>query len=50
MPVSPIASRSGQACRRDVARGFILHGLINVTHRAGAGAGARPPERVAAYA
>jgi xanthine dehydrogenase FAD-binding subunit len=50
MPVSLVASRTRQAYRRDVVRGFMLRGLINAARRAGADAGALPPELEAAYA
>jgi len=36
MPVSLVASRTRQAYRRDVVRGFMLRGLINAARRAGA--------------
>ncbi len=50
MPVSLVASRTRQAYRRDVVRGFMLRGLINAARRAGADAEALPPELEAAYA
>ncbi len=50
MPVSLVASRTRQAYRRDVVRGFMLRGLISAARRAGADAGASPPELEAAYA
>jgi xanthine dehydrogenase FAD-binding subunit len=50
MPVSLVASRTRQAYRRDVVRGFMLRGLINAARRAGADPGALPPELEAAYA
>jgi carbon-monoxide dehydrogenase medium subunit/xanthine dehydrogenase FAD-binding subunit len=50
MPVSLVASRTRQAYRRDVVRGFMLRGLINAARRAGADAGALPLELEAAYA
>ncbi len=50
MPMSLVASRTRQAYRRDVVRGFVLRGLINAARRAGADAGALPPELEAAYA
>jgi CO/xanthine dehydrogenase FAD-binding subunit len=36
MPVSLVASRTRQAYRRDVVRGFMLRGLIEASRRAGA--------------
>jgi len=50
MPDSLVASRTRQAFRRDVVRGFMLRGLINAARRAGADAGALPLELEAAYA
>lgn len=50
MPVSLIASRTRQAFRREVVRGFVLRGLINAARRAGVDAGVLPPELEAAYA
>lgn len=50
MPVSLVASRTRQAYRRDVVRGFMLRGLISAARRAGADAGALSPELEAAYA
>jgi xanthine dehydrogenase FAD-binding subunit len=50
MSVPLVASRTRQAYRRDVVRGFMLRGLINAARRAGADAGALPPELEAAYA
>jgi carbon-monoxide dehydrogenase medium subunit/xanthine dehydrogenase FAD-binding subunit len=49
MPVSLVASRTRQAYRRDVVRGFMLRGLISAARRAGADAGALSPELEAAY-
>lgn len=49
MPVSLVASRTRQAYRRDVVRGFMLRGLINAVRRAGADADALPRELEAAY-
>jgi len=49
MPVSLVASRTRQAYRRDVVRGFMLRGLINAAQRAGADPGAVAPELEAAY-
>jgi xanthine dehydrogenase FAD-binding subunit len=50
MPVSLVASRTRQAYRRDVVRGFMLRGLINAARRAGAAVDALSPELQAAYA
>lgn len=47
MPVDLVASRTRQAYRRDVVRGFMLRGLINAAQRAGADLA---PELEAAYA
>jgi carbon-monoxide dehydrogenase medium subunit/xanthine dehydrogenase FAD-binding subunit len=47
MPVDLVASRTRQAYRRDVVRGFMLRGLINAAQRAGADVA---PELEAAYA
>jgi len=49
MPVSLVASRTRQAYRRDVVRGFMLRGLINAARRAGADADTLSPELEAAY-
>jgi carbon-monoxide dehydrogenase medium subunit/xanthine dehydrogenase FAD-binding subunit len=50
MPVPLVASRTRQAYRRDVVRGFMMRGLINAARRAGANAELLPPELEAAYA
>jgi xanthine dehydrogenase FAD-binding subunit len=50
MPVSLVASRTRQEYRREVVRGFVLRGLINAAHRAGADLQALAPELEAAYA
>ena len=50
MPVSRVASRTRQEYRRAVVRGFVLRGLINAAHRAGADLQAVAPELEAAYA
>jgi xanthine dehydrogenase FAD-binding subunit len=50
MPVSLVASRTRQEYRREVVRGFVLRGLINAAHRAGADLQALAPELETAYA
>jgi xanthine dehydrogenase FAD-binding subunit len=50
MPVDLVASRTRQAYRREVVRGFMLRGLITAARRAGASADALAPELEAAYA
>ena len=50
IPVSLVASRTRQEYRREVVRGFVLRGLINAAHRAGADLQAIAPELEAAYA
>ena len=50
MPVSLVASRTRQAYRRDVVRGFMLRGLINAARRAGAAPDAIAAELETAYA
>lgn len=50
MPVSLVASRTRQAYRREVVRGFMLRGLINAARRAGADPDVLSPELQAAYA
>jgi carbon-monoxide dehydrogenase medium subunit/xanthine dehydrogenase FAD-binding subunit len=50
MPVSLVASRTRQEYRREVVRGFVLRGLINAAHRAGADLQALAPDLEAAYA
>jgi carbon-monoxide dehydrogenase medium subunit/xanthine dehydrogenase FAD-binding subunit len=50
MPVSLVASRTRQAYRRDVVRGFMLRGLINAARRAGADPDAIAAELETAYA
>lgn len=47
LPVGLVQSRTRQAYRREVVRGFLLRGLINAVQRAG---GAVAPELEAAYA
>jgi carbon-monoxide dehydrogenase medium subunit/xanthine dehydrogenase FAD-binding subunit len=49
MPVSLVASRTRQAYRRDVVRGFMLRGLINASRRAGADPDAITAELETAY-
>jgi len=48
MPVALVASRTRQAYRREVVRGFMLRGLVDAVHSAGGGALTRELE--AAYA
>jgi xanthine dehydrogenase FAD-binding subunit len=50
MPVDVVASRTRQAYRRDVVRGFVMRALINAAQRAGASLDALAPELEAAYA
>ena len=50
MPVDLVASRTRQAYRRDVTRGFMARGLINAARRAGADNAALNDELEAAYA
>jgi carbon-monoxide dehydrogenase medium subunit/xanthine dehydrogenase FAD-binding subunit len=50
MPVDLVASRTRQAYRRDVVRGFVARGLIEATRAAGGRTGALVPELEAAYA
>jgi carbon-monoxide dehydrogenase medium subunit/xanthine dehydrogenase FAD-binding subunit len=50
MPVPLVASRTRQAYRREVVRGFTLRGLINAAKRAGADPSVLPNELEAAYA
>jgi xanthine dehydrogenase FAD-binding subunit len=50
MPVDLVASRTRQAYRREVVRGFMLRGLINAVRRAGAGPDVLAPELEASYA
>jgi carbon-monoxide dehydrogenase medium subunit/xanthine dehydrogenase FAD-binding subunit len=50
MPVALVASRTRQAYRRDVVRGFMLRGLINAARRAGADPDAIAAELETAYA
>jgi CO/xanthine dehydrogenase FAD-binding subunit len=47
LPVDLVQSRTRQAYRRAVVRGFLLRGLINAVQRAG---GVVEPELEAAYA
>jgi xanthine dehydrogenase FAD-binding subunit len=49
MPLDLVASRTRQAYRRDVVRGFVLRALINAAQRAGAASDALAPELEAAY-
>jgi len=50
MPVALVASRTRQAYRRAVVRGFMLRGLIAAVRGAGGNPGAISPELEAAYA
>jgi carbon-monoxide dehydrogenase medium subunit/xanthine dehydrogenase FAD-binding subunit len=50
MPVPLVASRTRQAYRREVVRGFMLRGLISAAKRAGADPSVLPGEMEAAYA
>jgi carbon-monoxide dehydrogenase medium subunit/xanthine dehydrogenase FAD-binding subunit len=50
MPVDFVASRTRQAYRREVVRGFMLRGLITAARRAGVSSDALAPELEAAYA
>ena len=47
--MSLVASRTRQAYRRDVVRGFVLRGLINAARRAGADPDAIGAELETAY-
>jgi carbon-monoxide dehydrogenase medium subunit/xanthine dehydrogenase FAD-binding subunit len=49
MPVDLVASRTRQAYRRDVVRGFVMRALINAAQRAGAAPDALAPDLEAAY-
>lgn len=44
MPVNLVQSRTRREYRRDVVRGFLLRGLVNAVHRAGADPRALTPE------
>ena len=50
MPVGLVASRTRQAYRREVVRGFVMRGVINAVQRAGADPDVLPRELEAAYA
>jgi xanthine dehydrogenase FAD-binding subunit len=50
MPVDLVASRTRQAYRREVVRGFVMRGLINAVQRAGADPSVLSRELEAAYA
>jgi xanthine dehydrogenase FAD-binding subunit len=50
MPVALVASRTRQAYRREVVRGFVARGLIEAVRGAGGDPGALAPELEAAYA
>lgn len=49
MPVDRVQSRTRQAYRREVLRGFVMRGLINALRRAGAGPEILAPELEASY-
>ena len=50
MPVELVASRTRQAYRREVVRGFMIRGLLNAAQRAGADPNVLSRELEAAYA
>ncbi|MGH6769879.1 MAG: FAD binding domain-containing protein [Xanthobacteraceae bacterium] len=50
MPIALVASRTRQAYRREVVRGFMLRGLLNAVRRSGADPAALTPELEASYA
>ena len=50
MPVDLVQSRTRQAYRRAVVRGFLVRGLVNAVSRAGVAADALTPELEASYA
>jgi carbon-monoxide dehydrogenase medium subunit/xanthine dehydrogenase FAD-binding subunit len=50
MPVELVASRTRQAYRREVVRGFVIRGLLNAVQRAGADPSVLSRELEAAYA
>ena len=50
MPVEHVASRTRQAYRREVVRGFMIRGLLNAVQRAGADPQKLAPALEAAYA
>ena len=50
MPVDLVASRTRQAYRREVVRGFVLRGLVEAVSEAGGKIAALAPELEAAYA
>jgi xanthine dehydrogenase FAD-binding subunit len=50
MPVDLVQSRTRQAYRREVVRGFLIRGLVNAVQRAGADPRVLPQEFEAAYA
>ena len=50
MPVDLVQSRTRQAYRREVVRGFLVRALVNAAQRAGVEAHALPQEFEAAYA
>jgi xanthine dehydrogenase FAD-binding subunit len=50
MPVDVVASRTRQAYRREVVRGFVMRGLLNAVQRAGADPSVLSRELEAAYA
>ncbi len=50
MPVNLVQSRTRQAYRREVVRGFVIRGLVNAAARAGADLNHITPELEASYA
>jgi CO/xanthine dehydrogenase FAD-binding subunit len=50
MPIDLVRSRTRQAYRREVVRGFLMRGLMNALARAGGDPGALSPRLEAAYA
>ena len=50
MPVELVASRTRQAYRREVVRGFVLRALLQAVRNAGGDTAALAPELEAAYA
>jgi carbon-monoxide dehydrogenase medium subunit/xanthine dehydrogenase FAD-binding subunit len=50
MPVELVASRTRQAYRREVVRGFVIRGLLNAVQRAGADPSVLSRELEVAYA
>jgi xanthine dehydrogenase FAD-binding subunit len=50
MPVNLVQSRTRQAYRREVVRGFLMRGLVNAVERAGGDLGALSPHLEASHA